>query len=347
LLQISDAHSFSFCSAPLLYIFPTVYVQRVRAHCATCDEIQREFGSTPSQCEESNPRRRRPAIKLTTSYDTAETVLMDPNDEDNDGAVLDCSSSKSSDSSSKSRECPVCMECFCEDDIVSWSPCMGCDHVFHHECIKQWLLYHEGCPYCRITVLPVDREATDDITNPTQPANVNPQSNAIELSWRGLSLKQWTVAQLKLLAEQRTRRVLTTYYCLGEGLVTIAEAPQCSPDHVDCSKRTLLSMQRFVSTGVPQAKLAELRKTRQGCGEEIVVSVVPADVSSGVANGNESVISNDAHDRSTIELGARRNVGPAADAAIDVELCLSQLQVISRDGDMDGNEHDVSAAALR
>jgi Ring finger domain len=201
---------------------------------------------------------------------------------------------------------------------------MGCDHVFHHECIKQWLLYHECCPYCRITVLPMDRKATD-ITNPMQPTNVNPQTNAIELSWRGLSLKQWTVAQLKLLAELRTRHVLTTYYCLGEGPVTIAEAPQCSRDHVDCSKRTLLSMQRFVSTGMPQAKLAELRKTRQGCGEEIVVSVVPADACSGVANGNESVISNDTHGRSTIELGARRNVGPAADAAIDVELCQARM----------------------
>jgi Ring finger domain len=277
---------------------------------------------------------------------------MDPNNGDN-GAMMDCgcSSSSSSSSTSKSRECPVCMECFGENDIVSWSPCMGCDHVFHHECIKQWLLYHEGCPYCRITVLPVDREATDDITNPslTPLAHVNPQSNAIELSWRGMSLKQWTVAQLKLLAEERTRRVLSTYYCLGEGLVTLAEAPQCSSNHADCSKRSVLSMQRFVSTGVPQAKLTELRKTKQVCSEEVVVSVIPAaaDVNS-IVHDNESISSNDAHDISAIEPGSRRTVGTtAADAAIDVELCLSQLQVISRDCDIDGNEHIVSTAALR
>jgi Ring finger domain len=234
------------------------------------------------------------------------------------------------------------MECFGENDIVSWSPCMGCDHVFHHECIKQWLLYHEGCPYCRVTVLPVDREATDDITNTSQLANVNPQSNAIEVSWRGMSLKQWTVAQLKRVAEQRTRRVLTTYYCLGEGLITLAEAPQCSSDHVDCSKRTVVSMQRFVSTGVPQAKLAELRKTKESCGEEVVVSVVPVDVNSGIASDNaeSGVDSNETHNRYTIG-----TVANAADTAIDVELCLAQLQVISRDSD--ANEDNASAAAFR
>jgi hypothetical protein len=40
------------------------------------------------------------------SYDTAETVLMEPNDEDIDGAVLDCSSSKGSDSSIQEPRMP-------------------------------------------------------------------------------------------------------------------------------------------------------------------------------------------------------------------------------------------------
>jgi hypothetical protein len=36
------------------------------------------------------------------------------------------------------KECPICMEEFHVNDIVSWSPDnqTSCQHFFHHECIK-------------------------------------------------------------------------------------------------------------------------------------------------------------------------------------------------------------------
>ena len=41
---------------------------------------------------------------------------------------------------------------------VSWSAYLDCEHVFHHECIREWLLHHTDCPCCRQTFLSIDRD---------------------------------------------------------------------------------------------------------------------------------------------------------------------------------------------
>ena len=42
------------------------------------------------------------------------------------------------------KECPICMNSLCHDDIVSWSANPKCTHVFHHQCVKEWLLRKTG-----------------------------------------------------------------------------------------------------------------------------------------------------------------------------------------------------------
>jgi hypothetical protein len=54
-------------------------------------------------------------------------------------------------------ECPICFDAFQPGEIVSWSPDPHCDHIFHHHCIKEWLLRNKECPFCRETFLPIDR----------------------------------------------------------------------------------------------------------------------------------------------------------------------------------------------
>jgi len=56
------------------------------------------------------------------------------------------------------KNCSICLEDFeiKDSDIITELP--ECKHVFHHECIKKWLLLDRHCPYCR-------REAHTEICN--------------------------------------------------------------------------------------------------------------------------------------------------------------------------------------
>jgi hypothetical protein len=130
------------------------------------------------------------SLKLAMSHDTADTEaveLWEGDEEDN--------------------ECPICMEAFQLDEIVSWSPNEKCSHVFHHECIKEWLLRHGSCPLDREVFLPIDEHQH--------------------------VLKK---EELRGLAKQRSQRSSTSHFCLRDGLVTVhrsAELDKDILDHID------------------------------------------------------------------------------------------------------------------
>lgn len=44
------------------------------------------------------------------------------------------------------RECTICQEEFIEGDILKR---LKCDHFYHKNCIKDWLLYNKKCPLCK------------------------------------------------------------------------------------------------------------------------------------------------------------------------------------------------------
>ena len=44
------------------------------------------------------------------------------------------------------NKCIICMEEFEEKERVKYLPC---EHLFHHDCIRQWLLKEKSCPYCK------------------------------------------------------------------------------------------------------------------------------------------------------------------------------------------------------
>jgi hypothetical protein len=44
--------------------------------------------------------------------------------------------------------CAICLEDYKQGDEICWSHNL-CAHVFHQECIVEWLVRHDGCPICR------------------------------------------------------------------------------------------------------------------------------------------------------------------------------------------------------
>ena len=100
--------------------------QRIRSHDEVCTHSLEHFAKPPVDNEGGNKgssstvvdQEEQEAIKHTLSYDTAETAEQ--------SMELEW------------KECPICMEEFKADEIVSWSPDdqTSCLHFFHHECIK-------------------------------------------------------------------------------------------------------------------------------------------------------------------------------------------------------------------
>ncbi|KAD6455138.1 hypothetical protein R6Q59_016411 [Mikania micrantha] len=54
----------------------------------------------------------------------------------------------------KGLECSVCLSAFEEIELLRLLP--KCKHVFHVECIDQWLENHSSCPLCRFKVIEHD-----------------------------------------------------------------------------------------------------------------------------------------------------------------------------------------------
>jgi len=45
--------------------------------------------------------------------------------------------------------CPICIDPFQPGDEVCWSKSERCNHVYHLDCMTEWLMENEECPLCR------------------------------------------------------------------------------------------------------------------------------------------------------------------------------------------------------
>lgn len=93
------------------------------------------------------------------------------------------------------KECPVCFEVFDVNDKIAWSISGECQHIFHMDCIKSWLLRHTECPCCRRMYMPVDHRTSE-----------------------------LTQKDLQSMAKVRLRRYQSTHYCVEGGLVCLETA---------------------------------------------------------------------------------------------------------------------------
>jgi len=51
-------------------------------------------------------------------------------------------------------ECSICLDHYEAKETVCWAKNDDCDHIFHKDCIVQWLCSdHDDCPLCRTNLL--------------------------------------------------------------------------------------------------------------------------------------------------------------------------------------------------
>jgi hypothetical protein len=125
-------------------------------------------------------------------------------------ATVECDATSLPESGS---ECPICMEPFQPGQYVSWSShTTVCRHAFHHQCIKEWLLHHRNCPFCREILLWVDDDNNNDTGKHALTTTTKPKVSSS-------MLRQHTI--------QRATVAATTYFCLHDGLVQVSHARRC------------------------------------------------------------------------------------------------------------------------
>ena len=85
-------------------------------------------------------------------------------DVDPDGNSVGGKMSYSSADDDPSSACVICLEPFRVGDRVTWSKEMECQHVFHKDCIVEWLQNpkHDDCPSCRCNIIHSDDVSIDD-----------------------------------------------------------------------------------------------------------------------------------------------------------------------------------------
>ena len=301
----------------------------MKAHCIVCEELQRRFGA-PS----TTPRRSSVVmdqIKLTTSHDTAETILQDEYCEQEDESY---------------HQCSICMESFEHNDLVSWSPSSECDHVFHHACIKTWLLHHECCPYCRVCFLSVDNRSND-----TTPRNniPTPSRGGLSLRIRGNKSKRrgnWGNDHLQELAVQRHQRLVSTYFCLKDGLVTLEKplsiclCDMKSSAMIDTTNSTTeLSksvLRQFLVSDVPVQpnEMMALRTHPKSIRStsDVVITITTTSTTFQNIGATEAVSMYD-DNTAIIHLAEQQNNTAvdcrAANAIMDIETTIKELPIIS------------------
>ncbi|KAI9098965.1 hypothetical protein K1719_024732 [Acacia pycnantha] len=75
-------------------------------------------------------------------------------------------------------ECAVCLNEFDDSETLRLIP--KCDHVFHSDCIDEWLASHTTCPVCRADLTPQPADSVHPLPVPDSHADIESQNDAPE-----------------------------------------------------------------------------------------------------------------------------------------------------------------------
>mmetsp|Transcript_21258 Transcript_21258/g.61876 ORF Transcript_21258/g.61876 Transcript_21258/m.61876 type:complete len:289 (-) Transcript_21258:356-1222(-) len=84
-------------------------------------------------------RSRHPKSDITVAHDENEKSIFDQ--------VFSSVAGENDDNSAKI--CSICLEEYQEDEEICWSRNPECSHVFHKNCLVDWLVTDISCPNCR------------------------------------------------------------------------------------------------------------------------------------------------------------------------------------------------------
>lgn len=87
--------------------------------------------------------------------DTISAAKNHPSITFDDQETLPSSKSQEEETTTESEEiCCVCLDGYSEGDIICTPKQEDCDHVFHRECIHEWIKQnHDCCPLCRVVLI--------------------------------------------------------------------------------------------------------------------------------------------------------------------------------------------------
>jgi hypothetical protein len=63
------------------------------------------------------------------------------------------------------QECSVCLSGYEENETMCWAKTDKCSHVFHEDCICEWLKDHDECPLCREDIVNAEVTISDESNN--------------------------------------------------------------------------------------------------------------------------------------------------------------------------------------
>lgn len=246
------------------------------------DAVNGENLKNMTNKEEDIEGQSHRTIDVSASYDTADTVdLVNSSfdSEQEEGEEEGVKEEKhhfypySFYDENDNRECSICMEPFQVNQIVSWSSQSTgrCNHVFHHECIKEWLLRHTDCPCCRTTFLPVDcpydknsnrqAQATSGVNNDNRDVEERQNNNNGNSSGSGRRYRKLNKKTLCNLSLKRNKRLSSTYYCIDCGLVDLPNEKSTKDDTEEDGVLRQKVVQKCLLTrsGVEKNDLVKLR----------------------------------------------------------------------------------------